>query len=68
LVSTAFDPWVPHWQETIKAHKVEPLFGYGIVAKGRPLREGGEKGVVLVYLPEEVTYVPTLLTLAFLKD
>ena len=68
MVSTAFDPWVPHWQETINAHKAEPLFGYGIVAKGRSLREGGEKGVVLVYLPEEVTYVPTLLTLAFLKD
>jgi hypothetical protein len=48
---------VNKWREVIEAHKGEPLFGYGIVAKGRPMREGGEKGVVLVYLPEEVTYV-----------
>lgn len=54
LVSTGFDPWVPRWQEVIQGRK-EPMFGYGLVGKGRPMREGGEKGVVLVYLPEDVT-------------
>lgn len=48
---------VAGWQECIRESKdeVEVLFGYGVLGKNRPLKEGGERGVVLLYLPDSVT-------------
>jgi hypothetical protein len=46
---------VTGWTGRIAERLDEVLFGYGVLGKNRPLREGGERGVVLLYLPESVT-------------
>lgn len=49
------DPVVAGWQEAIRSEDQQVLFGYGVLGKNRPLNEGGERGIVLLYLPDDVT-------------
>ena len=49
------DPLVQGWQNCIRSAEGQVGFGYGILGKNRPLKEGGERGVVLLYLPNSVT-------------
>lgn len=55
LYDRGTDPLVQGWQNCIGAASDQVGFGYGLLGKNRPLKEGGERGVVLLYLPTNVT-------------